>query len=296
MDSNKKMMTMKKKKKKRKKSSAKAEQKNVPSMPPPLKKKKSKKTKKKKSHVPVVKDLKKGTNPFLTEYKKAIAKFPQDMDQFLDPNLKGGDIRRALLFEMLPDEMPERYAWAVPDDRALKIIAHFGPVIEIACGAGYWGRMLLDRGVDWIGYDTRQFDEAWAMVKVGGPAALKDFPSRSLMLCYPDDFEESMESIALTCLEEYAGDIVIHIGEMIPNTIMENPWGKTTSSDFQLELSHGFHKVIQVPLPSWPSSLDCLSVWKRSQRTKIDDMELRYIPKNERLDLVQVCSSTAHLA
>uniref|UniRef100_A0A6U2XFV3 Methyltransferase domain-containing protein n=1 Tax=Lotharella globosa TaxID=91324 RepID=A0A6U2XFV3_9EUKA len=285
----------KNRKKKRKANTSNEKQKSGPPVAPLLKKKKSKKNKKTKKKKPLVKALRKGTNPFLAEYKKATEKFPQDMDQLLDPKLKGGDIRRALLFEMLPDEMPERYAWAVPDSRALNIIAHFGPVIEIACGAGYWGRMLLDRGVDWIGYDTRQQDEAWANVKLGGPAVLKDFQSRALMLCYPDDFEESMESIAMTCLEEYAGDVVIHIGEMVPNTIMENPWGKTTSSDFQLELAHGFHKVVQVPLPSWPSSVDCLSVWKRSQRTKIDDMELRYIPKNERLDLVQVSSSTAHL-
>ena len=30
-----------------------------------------------------------------------------------------------------------RYAWAIPDKRALNIIKHFSPVVEIACGAGW---------------------------------------------------------------------------------------------------------------------------------------------------------------
>ena len=54
---------------------------------------------------------------------------------------------------------------------------------------------------------------------------LKDNADRTLMLCYPDDFELSEHSMALECLENYAGDTVIHIGELLGQTIcLPDPW------------------------------------------------------------------------
>lgn len=247
-----------------------------------------------------------GENPYLEKYEQVMGAYPEDMKRLVDPDLEGGDIRRAILFDMLPDpDITELYAWAVPDERALRIIAHFGPVVEIACGSAYWGRMLLDRGVDWVGFDVRGGDskkrggkEPWAPVRRGGPEVLRQesvSKGRALLLCYPDEFVHDMRSVALRALDDYSGDTIVHIGEMMPHTQLENPWGKTTASDFQLELSHGWHKVVQVPLPSWPVSVDCLSVWKRSRRTQVDDMQIRYIPPEERLCLVQCSESTRHL-
>ena len=42
--------------------------------------------------------------------------------------------------------------------------------------------------------------------------------------------------------------------------------GRTSSSDFQVHLATIFHKVVHVPLPSWPCSRDYLTVW-RCERT-----------------------------
>eukprot|EP00466_Bigelowiella_natans_P014083 jgi/Bigna1/83042/fgenesh1_pg.101_\ len=47
-----------------------------------------------------------------------------------------------------------------------------------------------------------------------------------------------------------------------------------------LLLSHSL-QILQLPLPSWPMSVDCLTVWKRSDRTNIDDMQLRHIPRSD---------------
>ncbi|GAB5364843.1 hypothetical protein AAMO2058_001005100 [Amorphochlora amoebiformis] len=257
----------------------------------------NKKAKKSPREITVL-ELEKGSNPLLEQYRQITNKFPRDMDRLLDPKLPGGDLRRGVLFDLLPDEMTEKYSWAVADERALRIIQRFSPVVEIACGKGYWGRMLKDKGCDWVGYDAAELTEAWTQVRFGGPDVLlqnKELSQRALMLCYPDEFHNSMESVALACLDNYKGDIVIHIGESLPHTHMENPWGKTSSSDFQLELAHAFHKIVQVPLPSWPASIDTLSVWKRSSRSEIDDMTLRFIPRSERLELVQCCPSTRDL-
>jgi hypothetical protein len=49
--------------------------------------------------------------------------------------------------------MADKYAWAVPDARALRIIASFSPIVEIGAGRGYWGSLLSKAGVDYIGFD-----------------------------------------------------------------------------------------------------------------------------------------------
>lgn len=53
-----------------------------------------------------------------------------------DPTL--ADERRAELFNYLNLEAAEKYAWCVPDERALKVLAHFAPIVEIGAGKGYW--------------------------------------------------------------------------------------------------------------------------------------------------------------
>lgn len=40
----------------------------------------------------------------------------------------------------------EKYAWAIPDERALKIIKHFSPIVEVGSGKGYWAAMLRKLG------------------------------------------------------------------------------------------------------------------------------------------------------
>ncbi|CAM9829753.1 unnamed protein product [Choristocarpus tenellus] len=59
---------------------------------------------------------------------------------------------------IFPDLLSLRYAWAIPDERALRIIGHFGPIVEVGCGLGYWARLLRDRGVDVTAYDRNGGD------------------------------------------------------------------------------------------------------------------------------------------
>ena len=48
---------------------------------------------------------------------------------------------------------------------------------------------------------------------------LREHSDRALFLCYPDDFEDSDESMALQCLNNYSGDTVIHVGEWLGQTL-----------------------------------------------------------------------------
>lgn len=42
---------------------------------------------------------------------------------------------------------------------------------------------------------------------------------RTLFLCYPDDFEDSDESMALQCLYNYSGDTIVHVGELFGQSL-----------------------------------------------------------------------------
>ena len=66
-----------------------------------------------------------------------------------------------------------------------------------------------------------------AELKKGGPEVLaqKGMEKRALMLCYPDDFEDSEDSMAATCLRHFTGDTIVHIGEMLGETCcLPSPW------------------------------------------------------------------------
>jgi hypothetical protein len=104
----------------------------------------------------------------------------------------------------------------------------------------------------------------------GGPEVLQNCSDRALFLCYPDDFEDSGESMALRCMRQYRGDCIVHVGELLGETCcMPSPWGRTSSADFQVQLATTFHKVLCVPLPSWPCSRDTLTVWKRCAKAHL---------------------------
>ena len=62
-----------------------------------------------------------------------------------------------------------------------------------------------------------------------------------------------------------------------------------------MRLASVYHKVLQVPLPSWHSSVDALTVWKRTKTCIMDDHIYAFIPPSERLDLVAACDATRHL-
>jgi len=308
------------------------------------------------------------SNPFLECYKRWMKQAPKDMDKVFSPELK--DERRAELMDMLPTRAQRKYAWAIPDERAMRIIYNYGPVVEIGAGKGYWGYLLrkfvasvnaaVKKGESmpfahrpeltnknvYIGYDFKPYtmagetveqleedyeklqassivsaskmkdkkgkgmaealkkvknfrhDEypAWEKVLKGGPEKLMKHSDRTLFLCYPDDFEYNAKSMAFDCLKRYKGDTIIVVGEAFAQTCMDNPWGRSADADFQLHLAADFHKVLQVPLPSWPGSIDTLCVWKRTQKCAVADMQIKYVPANEMIGLLQTSTSTVALA
>jgi hypothetical protein len=172
-----------------------------------------------------------------------------------------------LRLEVLGAAMCEKYSWAIPDITTLRILKHFCPLIEIGAGKGYIAKLLKDDGADIVAFD-REVDKAsrWTKVGIGGPEKLSESAAagRNLLLCYPD--EDS--SMADPCLDNYTGDYVIHIGELISTGQISSPqapWGRTSSADFQISLMTDFHCVLVYEMPAFPFSRDCITVWKRTE-------------------------------
>lgn len=61
---------------------------------------------------------------------------------------------------------------------------------------------------------------------------------KALLLCYPDDFEESGASLAARCLEHLQADTLVHCGELFGDCPMldKAPWGRTSAPEFQQHL------------------------------------------------------------
>jgi hypothetical protein len=249
-------------------------------------------------------------NQLLEVWRRQTSSLPTNYhSEICNPSMPEDD--RGDLFENEASELGDRFAWAIPDERALRICAACSPIVEIGCGRGYWMGLLRSRGVDVSAFDINVpadnfFDEG--TTSKGGPEKLasKKFSSHTLMLCYPDDYEFGPNSMALACLDHFKGNTIIHIGEMLGHSLcrsMENqnapgeryPWGRTSASSFQLKLHSDFHCVLRVPLPSWSMSVDCLTVWKRTQVLELGGDKYAHIPPEDRIDLVSAAPSMEHL-
>lgn len=223
----------------------------------------------------------------------------------------------------LGEELVNRYSWATPDERAMQILKHFSPIIEIGCGANaYWCRQMISAGIDVVGYDQdpnkggsidRSFKEQQTEfhVRKGGPEVLAycDVKERTLFLCYPDENVDKCESLGSACLSKYQGDWIIHVGELYSDATLsmdQAPWGRSSSPEFQQQLSAQYHCVLHASLPNWLHARDSISVWKRSQTCTMvfaaddeeesgddeaEEVEYRHVPQEERLpfDIAAPC-------
>jgi len=201
----------------------------------------------------------------------------------------------------------DKYAWATPDARAMRIIRHFLPIVEMATGRnGYWANTMAKAGIDVIAYDvdtdgggtiaktktdadgTAAADNTSSHVvaiRQGGPECLKEHSDRALFLCYPDEDFYSLpepssskenahnapQSLSSACLEHYSGNTVIHVGELYGDTLSQpqSPWGRSSGSEFQERLACEYHCLLKVALTNWVHVRDTLSVWKRSETSCI---------------------------
>jgi hypothetical protein len=194
----------------------------------------------------------------------------------------------------LGETLINQYSWATPDERSLRILRHFSPIVEIGCGANaYWSRLMDQAGLDVVAYDLdptsggkvnsrspnagdeRKRQASGFRVRKGGPEVLREQSGRTLFLCYPDEDDEASQSTEMkepfsmgaACLEHYTGDYVIHVGEVYGDTLAmdQAPWGRSSSPEFQQRLASEFHCILRAGLSNWLHVRDTISVWKRTE-------------------------------
>ena len=160
----------------------------------------------------------------------------------------------------------------------------------------------------------------WTQVLPGGAEQLttQAAAGRALFLCYPDE----MSDLGLQCLRKFAGDTIVHVGELVWDgtlSLPQAPWGRTSAEEFQVNLFSKFHCILRAALPGFPTGRDALTVWKRTTTCPVlmpsasesdDDeqegseegagagMEVhwwRHVPLEERLEVDAAAPCAAHL-
>lgn len=273
-------------------------------------------------------------NPLLQEQRKFLDSLPKDVQENLFSSQIDAEKRAEVWGDQaeIGEELVNKYAWAIPDERAIRIIRHFSPTVEIGCGRnGYWSKLLKESGVDIIAYDQSPSGGGQIIdksthrkrskknkndnfVRKGGPNTLTQKnirnSGRTLFLCYPDesfDDENKQTSLGASCLEHFDGDCIIHVGELYGDTLSleQAPWGRSSSALFQQRLSSEFHCILKVKLQNYLHVRDTISVWKRSKRcimifegdgdSSDEELDYRDIPVDELLPVDVAAPCAMHL-
>jgi hypothetical protein len=168
-------------------------------------------------------------------------------------------------------ELAALFAWAIPDEGALEVLAGHAPLLECGAGTGYWAALLRARGVDVLASDLlppetgaspagnryhngrrRGWTEVETVSATGAVRAARA-SGRTLFLCWPP-FDD--EGASYAALRAYRGDTLIYAGG--------GPDGPTGTVRFHRELALNWHPVEQVALPNWPGLRDLLVVYRRN--------------------------------
>ena len=198
-------------------------------------------------------------NPYLREFERLASELAAPPD-YADP-LRGqsgmsSHERRAWCVR--------RYAFAIPTEAALSVLARFAPIVELGAGTGYWAHLLRRRGVDCLAFDVAPPDRSqnlhrfnaftWTAVQPGSIEVLRQHADRALFLCWPP----YRDSFAARALSAYVGTTLLYIGEAAG--------GHTADDAFFAQLERDWLPLEEVPLPNWPGTADRLVVYQRSAR------------------------------
>ena len=102
-----------------------------------------------------------------------------------------------------------------------------------------------------LAFDAEPSKESWFPVRVGGPEQVAKHPDRTLFLCWPP-YETSM---ARDCLDQYCGDVLIHVGE--------GPGGCTGDDVFWEQIENEWFPAKHIKIPQWEAIHDSLTIFTR---------------------------------
>ncbi|XP_078278395.1 uncharacterized protein LOC144606305 isoform X1 [Rhinoraja longicauda] len=235
-----------------------------------------------------------GLNLYQRVYGHTMQHLPVDVHSFCHPVLPPA--RRQQLLHLLRSidhltcqKLQILFSFSVPSAEALTFLADLQrPLISAGAGTGYWEYLLQCQGVDVIAFDANDVyppEIRYSEVLTSGPEILEQYPDRILLLAWPDVDESSTFSV--DCLRRFQGETLVHVGELLGETQSANPWGQSSSREFQLSLAEDFCCVSRIKLPNWPGHLDSLTLWRRKnvQPVVCDKAHFHYVNTQGRVYL-----------
>lgn len=153
-----------------------------------------------------------------------------------------------------------KYSWAIPNDEAIHEIAKHAPIVEMGAGTGYWAYLLRQLKVDILAFDPYPpglkdnpycDPRQWTEVLHGDHNVLKDYPDRTLFLCWPPYHKPAGADI----LKNYRGDVFLYTGE--------TAGGCNGDDEFWEIVDRDFEEVKVIEIPQWPGIHDYFITFKR---------------------------------
>lgn len=153
------------------------------------------------------------------------------------------------------------YGFACLTEEAIKAMSHYGPIVEVGSGGGYWAYEMLKAGIDVIPTDIApigsvvknewEFNVPWTSVRrMSGVEAVKAYPSKTLLLCWP-----YMADWAVNTLLEFTGTYVISVDE--------GRYGCCATDDYFDVLDEFYEMVQHIRIPTFPTIHDSIKIWRR---------------------------------
>jgi len=203
-------------------------------------------------------------NPLLTLFHRAYPPPPEGVS-VSEAEEWAQESRMDETFHGMTREAASRHAWGIPTERAIRMIASTGSIVEMGAGNGYWSRLLRMAGSDVIAFDERPtwsvlrtlsdknpwmaMGSVWGRVKRGTPKDLTGKAERTLLLCWPP----KDDPMAAESLRVWNGVTLAVVG----------PRRYVASDEFYDMLQADYHLLHDEPLPSWPECEDSVQIWSR---------------------------------
>lgn len=162
------------------------------------------------------------------------------------------------------DSYLKKYGCTAWTAEAIKVIQSLRvPFVEIGAGSGHWQRALASAGVDVLSFDNGSTDaplvgHTVGQVYFGDETEIKKHPRRALLLVYPPP-----GPMATKCLDLYAGDVLVYVGE--------GRGGVNADAPFFDALSRGWEVRRVVELDPFPQCFERMFVLTRRRPAGSDE-------------------------
>lgn len=156
-----------------------------------------------------------------------------------------------------------KWSWAVPNERAIKLIASLGPIIECGAGTGYWASLIKSVGGNILAFDEAPYKNHWCEGKhtkvfMGNADVCRKTTRPVLLLCWPpyDD------SFAADCLVAFGASRTRRNYKRRVVFIGESEGGCTGDDAFFKLLNERWSCIDQLDIPQWYGIHDYLFVYE----------------------------------